>query len=118
MGLAPEPVPPCPQQQEFPLTRREHEVTELIAAGLKNRQIGERLFIAQRTVDTYVGHILAKLGRDVRYLGGFFMPGGGRAICNFGAESPADITTVNEWAGAPFTEVLEAIELRPGVRHD
>lgn len=57
-------------------------------------------------------------GRDVRYLGGFFMPGGGRAICIFDAESLADVTTVNERAGVPFTEVLEAIELRPGMRHD
>ena len=62
IGLAPEPGPPCPQQQELPLTRREHEVTELIAGGMTNRQIADRLFIAQRTVDTHVGHILAKLG--------------------------------------------------------
>jgi non-specific serine/threonine protein kinase len=62
MGLASEPGPPCPQRTELPLTRREHEVTELIAGGLTNRQIAERLFIAQRTVDTHVGHILAKLG--------------------------------------------------------
>jgi len=62
LGLTPEPEPPCPQQPEFPLTKREHEVTGLIASGLTNRQIAERLFIAQRTVDTHVGHILAKLG--------------------------------------------------------
>jgi predicted ATPase/DNA-binding CsgD family transcriptional regulator len=62
VGLAPEPRSPCPQQPELPLTRREQEVTELIAGGLTNRQIAERLFIAQRTVDTHVGHILAKLG--------------------------------------------------------
>jgi non-specific serine/threonine protein kinase len=49
-----------PQQEEV-LTPRENEITELIAAGLTNRQIAERLFIAQRTVDTHVGHILAKL---------------------------------------------------------
>jgi non-specific serine/threonine protein kinase len=61
LGLAPEPGPSC-AQQELPLTKREHEVTELIAGGLTNRQIAERLFIAQRTVDTHVGHILAKLG--------------------------------------------------------
>jgi non-specific serine/threonine protein kinase len=60
LGLAPEPEPSA--QQELPLTKREHEVTELIAGGLTNRQIAERLFIAQRTVDTHVGHILAKLG--------------------------------------------------------
>jgi hypothetical protein len=52
-------------------------------------------------------------GRVVRHLGGFFIPGKGRAICIFCAESLADVTTVNERAGVPFTEVLEAIELRP-----
>jgi predicted ATPase/DNA-binding CsgD family transcriptional regulator len=61
LGLAPEPGSSC-AQQELQLTRREREVTELIAGGLTNRQIAERLFIAQRTVDTHVGHILAKLG--------------------------------------------------------
>jgi non-specific serine/threonine protein kinase len=62
IGFAPEPKPSCPQQPELPLTRREQEITELIVEGLTNRQIAERLFIAQRTVDTHVGHILAKLG--------------------------------------------------------
>jgi hypothetical protein len=52
-------------------------------------------------------------GHMVRYLGGFFIPGGGRAVCIFSADSLADVATVNEWAGVPFTEVLEAIELRP-----
>jgi len=61
LGLAAEPAPPHPQQ-EPPLTKREYEITQLIATGLTNRQIAERLFIAQRTVDTHVAHILAKLG--------------------------------------------------------
>ena len=61
LGFSPEPEPSC-APQDIPLTKREHEVTELIAGGLTNRQIAERLFIAQRTVDTHVGHILAKLG--------------------------------------------------------
>ena len=65
LGLAAEPRTSC-TQQELPLTKREHEVTELIAGGLTNRQIAERLFIAQRTVDTHVGHILAKLGCNSR----------------------------------------------------
>jgi Protein of unknown function (DUF4242) len=52
-------------------------------------------------------------GRGVRHLGGFFMPGKGRAICIFCAESLVDVIAVNERAGVPFTEVLEAIELRP-----
>ena len=52
-------------------------------------------------------------GRVVRHAGGFFIPGQGRAICIFCAESLTDVTAVNERAGVPFTEVLEAIELRP-----
>ena len=52
-------------------------------------------------------------GRVVRHLGGFLIPEKGWAICIFCAESLADVTMVNERAGVPFTEVLEAIELQP-----
>ena len=51
-----------PAAPDLPLTRREREIADLIAAGLTNRQIAARLFIAERTVDTHVGHVLAKLG--------------------------------------------------------
>jgi predicted ATPase/DNA-binding CsgD family transcriptional regulator len=61
LELAPGQGPPDSVQQDLPLTPRENEITQLIAGGLTNRQIAERLFIAQRTVDTHVGHILAKL---------------------------------------------------------
>jgi non-specific serine/threonine protein kinase len=62
LGAAKETASQRPPQQQEVLTPREHEITELIASGLTNRQIAEQLFIAQRTVDTHVGHILAKLG--------------------------------------------------------
>jgi hypothetical protein len=52
-------------------------------------------------------------GRVVRLSGGFFLPAKGRAICIFSAESLAEVAAVNERAGVPFTEILEAIELRP-----
>ncbi|MFI7499878.1 response regulator transcription factor [Streptomyces sp. NPDC049687] len=42
------------------LTRREREVALLVASGLTNRQIAERMSIAERTVDTHVQRILAK----------------------------------------------------------
>ena len=45
-----------------PLTRRERQVAALILRGHTNREIAEALFIAERTVDTHVEHILAKLG--------------------------------------------------------
>jgi DNA-binding CsgD family transcriptional regulator len=44
------------------LTRREREIAQELALGLTNRQIGEKLCIAERTVDTHVRSILSKLG--------------------------------------------------------
>ena len=44
------------------LTDREAEVLELVAKGLTNRQIGERLFISGKTVSVHVSNLLAKLG--------------------------------------------------------
>ncbi len=39
---------------------------DLIAEGLTNRQIGERLFLAEKTIKNYVSHLLAKLGLERR----------------------------------------------------
>ena len=49
------------------LTPREREVASLIAQGLKNHQIAERLLITDRTVAAHVEHILAKLGFASRH---------------------------------------------------
>jgi DNA-binding NarL/FixJ family response regulator len=43
------------------LTEREHEVLTLVAQGLSDRAISERLWLTQKTVETHVRHILAKL---------------------------------------------------------
>jgi DNA-binding CsgD family transcriptional regulator/tetratricopeptide (TPR) repeat protein len=53
---------PAPRSDTFGLSRREHEVLALISEGRTNREIGERLFISQKTVGVHVGNILAKLG--------------------------------------------------------
>jgi DNA-binding NarL/FixJ family response regulator len=53
--------PPSPAAS-FGLTRREAEVLELVAAGRTNRQIGEQLFITEKTASIHVSRILAKLG--------------------------------------------------------
>jgi hypothetical protein len=51
-------------------------------------------------------------GREVTYWGGFFLPRAGRAICLFDAASAADVVAVNERAGVPAADVVEAIDLR------
>jgi two-component system response regulator DevR len=48
------------------LTDREREVLDLITEGLTNRQIGERLFLAEKTVKNYVSQLLVKLGMQRR----------------------------------------------------
>jgi DNA-binding CsgD family transcriptional regulator len=44
------------------LTDREREALSLMASGCSNAEIGERLFIGERTVKTHVARILVKLG--------------------------------------------------------
>jgi DNA-binding NarL/FixJ family response regulator len=44
------------------LTRREREVLEFIAVGYSNKRIALELGVAEKTVKTHVGHLLAKLG--------------------------------------------------------
>ncbi len=48
------------------LTDREREILGLIAEGLTNRQIGDRLFLAEKTIKNYVSSLLAKLGLERR----------------------------------------------------
>jgi len=48
------------------LTTQERRILELIGEGLTNRQIGERLFLAEKTVKNYVSTLFAKLGMERR----------------------------------------------------
>ena len=48
------------------LTEQELKLLALIAEGLTNRQIGERMFLAEKTVKNYVSSILSKLGLERR----------------------------------------------------
>jgi predicted ATPase/DNA-binding CsgD family transcriptional regulator len=50
------------------LTTREQEIASLVAAGLSNRQIAEKLFISRRTVDAHLEHIFGKLGITSRVM--------------------------------------------------
>jgi two-component system, NarL family, response regulator LiaR len=57
-AIAQPPVEAAPER----LTAREREVLALIARGFSNKRIARELGIAEKTVKTHVGHVLAKLG--------------------------------------------------------
>jgi DNA-binding NarL/FixJ family response regulator len=48
------------------LTEQERKILELIGEGLTNRQIGERMFLAEKTVKNYTSALFAKLGMERR----------------------------------------------------
>ncbi len=59
---APEAAPEGPDVERLGLTERELTVLSLVAEGHTNREIGERLFISEKTASVHVSRILAKLG--------------------------------------------------------
>jgi two-component system response regulator DevR len=55
-----------PEDELSGLTEQERKILALIAEGLTNRQIGERLYLAEKTVKNYVSNLLAKMGMSRR----------------------------------------------------
>jgi ATP/maltotriose-dependent transcriptional regulator MalT len=63
----PEPAPPvfAPDQSrrdDLGITRREMEILELVAQGMTNREIAEKLFVSENTVKTHCSRAFDKLG--------------------------------------------------------
>jgi DNA-binding CsgD family transcriptional regulator len=56
----------APRAYNDPLTARERQIAGLVAAGLSNRGIADRLVISERTAQNHVQHILVKLGFSSR----------------------------------------------------
>jgi DNA-binding CsgD family transcriptional regulator/tetratricopeptide (TPR) repeat protein len=65
-GEAPRPPAARASRAETRLTPRESEVLALVADGRTNRQIGEVLFISEKTASVHVSRLLAKLGASTR----------------------------------------------------
>jgi two-component system response regulator DevR len=55
-----------PEDELASLTEQERRILALIAEGLTNRQIGERLYLAEKTVKNYVSNLLSKMGMSRR----------------------------------------------------
>jgi NarL family two-component system response regulator YdfI len=60
------PAPPSPGNSDVQLTEREQEVLAGIAAGERSKEIGARLRISRRTVESYLNSIYTKLNVDSR----------------------------------------------------
>src|SRR5664280_1504347 len=58
--------PPAPDAKLASLTVTERKILDLIGEGLTNRQIAERIYLAEKTVKNYVSYLLAKLGVERR----------------------------------------------------
>jgi DNA-binding NarL/FixJ family response regulator len=58
--------PPEQDERLARLTGQERKILTLIADGLTNRQIGDELHLAEKTVKNYVSNLLAKLGMERR----------------------------------------------------
>ena len=56
----------APSEDLSSLTEQERRILDHIAEGLTNRQIGERMFLAEKTVKNYVSNVLMKLGMSRR----------------------------------------------------
>jgi non-specific serine/threonine protein kinase len=71
------PAPPAVLASPTGLTRREAQVAALVAEGLTNREIADRLFIAERTAEGHVERIRAKLNVRTRaQIAAMVRPGG------------------------------------------
>jgi DNA-binding NarL/FixJ family response regulator len=111
------PASPAREQPEHALTARELEVLALIAKGLPQKQVAQKLSISRKTVGTHMSHIFEKLGvhsqgqavaaaHELALLGPFLWQGGRVAS----PSSPAGVVATAALLGLPTAEVVEVLD--------
>ena len=74
----------------------------------------EQLAAAQKRA-IEVGKELTAQGKEVRYIRSTFVPGQNKCMCLFEAPNPENVREANERAEIPFTRIVEAMDLTPGL---
>jgi DNA-binding NarL/FixJ family response regulator len=67
VSTAPSDEAPTPTVNDPALTARDRDVVRLVADGHTNREIGDQLYIAEKTASVHVSNTMAKLGTLSRY---------------------------------------------------
>jgi DNA-binding CsgD family transcriptional regulator/DNA-binding beta-propeller fold protein YncE len=91
------------------LTRREDEVARLVAEGMTNREIAERLFISERTAEHHVEQVRNKLGfRSRTQIAGWVAQGAQLSVKAPGPSPPGALTVTRVRASLPLRKWLTA----------
>src|SRR5690349_17406198 len=84
------------------LTRREDEVARLVAEGLTNREIADRLFISERTAEHHVEQVRNKLGfRSRTQIAGWVAEGAPLPVAAPGPAPPGSLTVTRGKTSLP-----------------
>lgn len=100
------------QARQGTLSRRELEVAALVAEGLTNRAIGERMFISERTVDGHLEHIREKLGVSSRAQVATWFVAQSQAVSAPAAapgSRPIPVRRVNPWLPVAAVAVVAVV---------
>lgn len=83
----------------------------MVERSLKGISMDQLGAAQRRAIDTAAA--MTAQGTPVRYIRSAFVPGSGKCMCLFAADSEEDVKSLNEKAAIPFDKVVPAMDLTP-----